>query len=60
MLKELKRDAATTAQRVNDLQEREGELNGQLQAEQGKLDEINHQIDALQRELEMPAPGVKE
>jgi predicted nucleic acid-binding Zn-ribbon protein len=59
-LKELKREAAALAQRVDDLQVREGELNAQLQTEQGKLDEINRQIDALQKELEMQATGVKE
>jgi chromosome segregation ATPase len=41
------------------LQEVESQLTAQLQVEQAKLAELNDQMDALQRELEMPPPENK-
>jgi chromosome segregation ATPase len=41
------------------LQEVESQLTAQLQIEQAKLAELNDQMDALQRELEMPPPENK-
>jgi hypothetical protein len=43
--------------------ETESQLNGQLQIEQAKLNELNDGLDALQKELEIEGkpqqPGVK-
>lgn len=42
------------AQQETRLQEKESQLVAQLQIEQAKLAELNDQLDALQRELEIP------
>jgi hypothetical protein len=42
------------AQQETRLQEKESQLAAQLQIEQAKLTELNDQLDALQRELEIP------
>jgi len=42
------------AQQETRLQEKESQLVAQLQIEQAKLTELNDQLDALQREMEMP------
>jgi len=42
------------AQQETRLQEKESQLVAQLQIEQAKLTELNDQLDALQRELEIP------
>src|SRR5579872_6912601 len=52
--KELKLEAEQAEKSLQQLQVREGELASRLQAEQGKLAELNDHLDQVERALELP------
>lgn len=56
--KEFKNSLAQQAERETQIEELQTKLTMQLQSERSRLEEMNNQLDLLQREMESPQSGV--
>jgi DNA repair exonuclease SbcCD ATPase subunit len=52
VLQTVKAELENLAQKESQAREQEAHLNGQLQTEQAKLNEVNERLDALQKEVD--------